>query len=355
MGVDIGHAVVRAAQVRWRGDRPSLVAGLSWPLRNEGTFTAEDAAALAAAMRRAGFVGRDVVAAGPAGSLLTTTMELPPRSSAAPLLQLARMELARIHRCEPQALELGMWDMPTPDRKPGATHAMVVGLATEAGESLAAVFASAGLRLVCLDVPMCAMARVCESCVAGVPGLVGMLEVGWKCCRVSLMHTGSSDGTLPVYERRVEEVALEGLSKSVEEKLGLSRDAVRVALRTSVEEVAAESGARELLRHVRAFQAEFLDRLIPEVQRSFSYAVQMYPSMPMTTLLVTGEGEGVRGLRERLANALGLDVRSVLPSDIVRTLSGSVIARDASLVTALGMAVLHPGDIAVNMQARRAS
>ncbi len=355
IGVDVGHTTVRAAQVRWRGGRPTLIAGMSWPLRTPGAFTPDDVSVLAGAMDRAGFIGRDVVAAAPSRALLTTTMELPPRSSAAPLQQLARMELARIHRCEPQSLELGMWDMPTPDRKPGATHAMVVGLPTDAGEAITGVFASAGLRLVCLDVPMCGLARVCEAAVAGVPSLVGVLDVGWTCCRVTLMHIGSAEGTLPVYERRVEEVTLEALSKSVEERLGLSRDAVRVALRTSAEDVAADSGARELLRHARAFQAEFLDRLVPEVQRSFSYAVQMYPSMPMTTLLVTGEGEGIRGLRERLANALGLDVRSIQPSDAVGTMPHSTIAKDASLVPALGLAMVHPSEVAATTRAGRAA
>ncbi|HEX2838421.1 MAG TPA: hypothetical protein VHN77_09870 [Phycisphaerales bacterium] len=353
IGIDVGEATVRAVQVRWRGGRAHLAAGLAWPLRTPGTFAQEDAGAFAEALHRSGFQGRDVIAFAPHRSLLTTTMELPPRTSAAPIRQLARVEMARIHRLEVNSFELGMWDTPTPDRRPGATHAIVTALPTQAGEAMASLFADAGLRLLCLDTQMCALARVCDRAVSAVPSLVGVVKVGWSGCRVMLMHVGGPDGVLPVYERVVEEVSLAALTKCVEEKLGLSREGVQLALCSSAEDVAADAPSRDLLRHARAFQGEFLDRLVTETQRSFSYAVQMYPTLPMTTVLVTGEGHRVRGLKERIANTLGLDARDLVPSDAAVAQEGSTLGADGSLVPALGLAML-PAAVAVPT-ARRAA
>ncbi len=340
IGIEVSHSCVRAVQVRKGRTRPVLSAGIAWPVRTPGAFTSEDACSLAWALDRAGFVGRDVAAMAPPGAF-TTTMELPPRTSAAPIQQLARVEMARIHRIEVQAFELGMWDLPTPDRRPGATHAIVVALPTEAGEALAGTFAEAGLRLICLDAPLCAYARVCDATVSHVPSLVGMIDIGWSNCRVMLMHVGSGEGTIPVYERVVEEVSLSALTKSVEEKLGLTRDAVRLTLSSSAEDVAANAPTRDLLRHARAFQGDFIDRVVSEAQRSFSYAVQLYPTLPMTAVLVTGEGHSIRGLKERLANSLGLDARDLLPADACEASESSAIRGDGSLVAALGLSLLR--------------
>ncbi|MFO0830277.1 MAG: hypothetical protein U0637_00405 [Phycisphaerales bacterium] len=341
IGVEATEQCLRAVQVRGRGPRAVVAAGLTWPLRQPGAVSGSDMRAFADALRRAGFVGRDVIASVPR-SAFTTTMELPPRTSAAPVQQLARVEMARIHRLEPGSFELGMWDLPTPDRKPGLTHAIVVALPTEVGESLAALYADAGLRLLCLDAPLCAFARVCHAGVSHVPSLVGVIDVGWSGCRVMLMHVGGADGTVPVYERLVEEVSLASLCRSVEQKLGLSGEAVRLTLSSSAEDVAAGAPSRDLLRHARAFQGEFIERVVTETQRSFSYAVQMYPTMPMTSVLVTGEGHAIRGLKERLANSLGLDTRDLLPGDACGAADGSTLGADGALVPALGMALLDP-------------
>lgn len=350
IGVEVTSRSVRAVQVRGRGAARVLTAGLSWPVRERGAFTGADAASLAVAMSRAGFVGRDVVAMAPKGAF-TTTMELPPRTSAAPIQQLARVEMARIHRVEADSFEMGMWDLPTPDRRPGATHAVVVALATDAGEALAEGFAGAGLRLLCVDAPMCAYARACDRAVSQVPSLVGVVSVEWSHCRVMLMHVGGGEGTIPVYERVVEEVSLGSLTRAVQDRLGLSREAVLVALTSNVEGVAADGASEALLRHARAFQGDFIDRLGAEAQRSFAYAVQIYPSLPMTTVLVTGEGHGILGLKERVANTLGLDVRGLLPSDVCGARADGVLGGDGSLVGALGLALL---DVRASAQRRAA-
>jgi hypothetical protein len=59
----------------------------------------------------------------------------------------------------------------------------------------------------------------------------------------------------------------------------------------------------------------------------------------MTTVLVTGEGHGVRGLKERLANTLGLDARDLVPSDAAVSLDGSTLGADG-----VARARAGPGD-----------
>jgi Tfp pilus assembly PilM family ATPase len=339
IGVDVTPRELCAVQVARRGATTTLLAGVRVPLTKEGTLTVEDVRRFAQSLPRAGFVGKDIAMFAPADALLASMMELPPRSSGAPLLHLARLEMARIHRREPASFELAMWDLPTPDRKQGSTQAMVLALPEDAGERAVSIFHEGGLRVVSVDARMCALARACVSHVGGIPSLVGVLDVGWSWSHMTLLHVGGLGGVVPLYERKVEDVGLASMVQTVSQRMGLSPAAVRTALVSSAEDTGLSTGVRDVVRRVRGFQAEFIDRMVPEVQRSFSYGVQLYPSLPMTSVLVVGEGEGVRGLKERLASVLGLDVHTLHPGSVVSVAPGSALAKDASLTPALGLAL----------------
>jgi hypothetical protein len=43
-------------------------------------------------------------------------LEMPPKSSTAPIEQLARMELARTQKCAPDSFEMGFWELPITGR-----------------------------------------------------------------------------------------------------------------------------------------------------------------------------------------------------------------------------------------------
>ena len=72
--------------------------------------------ALAEVLDRQGLVGRELAIAMPAEKLLSDLLDLPPARGEVSMHQLARMEVARTHRCAPDALELSVWPLPRSGR-----------------------------------------------------------------------------------------------------------------------------------------------------------------------------------------------------------------------------------------------
>ena len=107
IGVDIGQRHIRAVQLKGSPGRWSISA-VGFLVRENpgGPVDSTDADQLRNLIAKGGFKGRRVVLAVPCKQLLTGIMELPPRSSGAPLDQLARNELSRLHRCEPDSFEI---------------------------------------------------------------------------------------------------------------------------------------------------------------------------------------------------------------------------------------------------------
>ena len=63
-------------------------------------------------------MGRQAIVAAPATDLMTSMLDLPPRGPGIPFDQIARMEFARVHKCEANSFELSYWDLPTPAPDP---------------------------------------------------------------------------------------------------------------------------------------------------------------------------------------------------------------------------------------------
>ena len=74
---------------------------------------------LSEVLARQGFQGKKLVLGVPSDQVLASMLDLPPAGSGAPLEQIARIELARIHKCEPADLELAMWNLPPRQRASG--------------------------------------------------------------------------------------------------------------------------------------------------------------------------------------------------------------------------------------------
>src|SRR5690606_26804280 len=124
IGIDVGARSIKAAQLGR--------AGRAWGVRTLARLTrstpglpgAAEAVRLADSLGRLGFQGRRVVLAVPEDRLLTSVFELPPRSSGAPLEQMAIMELARSVRRDARSLEAACWEVPAPTRAGAGTHLM---------------------------------------------------------------------------------------------------------------------------------------------------------------------------------------------------------------------------------------
>src|SRR5262249_42197363 len=108
---------------------------------------------------RQGFVGDDVVLAAPTEHLRMDVLELPPRSSGAPIEQIARMEMARAAKLENEPFELECWDLPATTRGAAATNVMAVALRHQDAEALIDPFDTEGFEVLAVDARCWALAR----------------------------------------------------------------------------------------------------------------------------------------------------------------------------------------------------
>ena len=104
IGIDIGTRRIKAMQLDRAGTR-ICAAAIMQRLESAAVPSSHEVARLAATLDRTGFAGNRIVLAVPPDMLISDVLELP--KSAVQLEQLARMEVARAHRCAPDAVEVG--------------------------------------------------------------------------------------------------------------------------------------------------------------------------------------------------------------------------------------------------------
>lgn len=351
VGLDISEQTVRAVQLERRDGRWWLHAAAAVPRAKPGAaMTVQEAERLAAVLERRGFRTGSVVVGAPAGSGEASVLELPGRSSGAPVEQIARGEMARSLKCEGHDLEIGLWELPTapqPQGKPAPSAApvatMVVACRTAAADALAAVLGQAGLEVAAIDAPCLALARVCESWLA--PAAVGaILELAPESARAVVTY-----GRAVVYERTLPEGSVSALRSVLAEQLDLEPEVASYLLAHHGLDGAPPEEAAVAARFERARRviADRLGLLAAEVQRSVAYAGGRYPGSGAGRLLIVGDGAQTPGLDRVLAESTGMEARVVRPCD-----AGDVpdayneFGRDATLSLAFGLATWRGEDVA---------
>lgn len=157
VGVDIGSRTLRAAVLRSQGGSYELLAAAeSVRAPNHPIPTQLDVERLVQAVERQGYAMRDVVLGAPSDRLASAIIELPPRSSGAPIEMLAKAELAK---AVPGEFEAYVWDLP-PGRRARASEYLAVGLPHAVSQELLAPFARAGLEVVAIEPESCALQRI---------------------------------------------------------------------------------------------------------------------------------------------------------------------------------------------------
>jgi Tfp pilus assembly PilM family ATPase len=298
-------------------------------------FDQQEAARLEAVLYRSGFEGRRVVACVPDGKLVTAVLELPPRTSGAPLDQLARVELARVHKLEPGAFELACWDLPAPARAGDATHMMAAACPNADADTLLDAIESVGLHVIALDIKPWALTRACAPVSSG-DGTTVLLDVGEEGAMLTAVRQGA-----PVYERMMRDAGTASLRGRFQSELALE-PAVADFLFDSLQREAHQgddAGARESgLRLAR----EHVDHLREEVASALDYIAHRYPGR-VSLLALTGQGAAIPGLAQCLARGAEHEVRSVAPADLTSCPQTLPHGRDCALTNALGLALYPTG------------
>ena len=339
IGIDAGGRFINAVQLGRAGRGWRIEAAASIARRDSAVpLDVEETVRLVAVLDRQGFRGRAAVLAMPSDSVMTAVLEVPSETAAAPIAQLARLELAAAHKCDPQSLEVACWRLPRPARSAGAGCISAVACKHHEANGLIDIFEAAGMMVAALDVQSCAAARACAPILAGSSGLAALLNVGWTTAHLVVLCAD-----VVVFERALTEHGLNRLHMVLAGKFDLQPD-VADHLIGEIGLTQAPPGAvrSDLLKAVRGHIAGYLDRLASELRLSLSYAAQEHAKSGVDRLLVHGEGASIPGLADRLSSALDLELRMVAPTDVVECRpSLMATCRWPILSTALGLAQ-HP-------------
>jgi len=346
--LDLSGRCLAAAQLgpERKGGRTLMAAARMERANPAKPFGLEDATGLFGVLDRSGFEGRQVVIAAPRELLMASVLELPPRSSGAPLEEIARLELARANKCDPASFEMAMWDLPAPGRGGDATSVMAVALSHDRADQVVRVFDQVGLEVVGIDARSCALMRACgtESGLdGGESGFSAILDVGWDAAQLVVELGG-----VVLYERSIAEAGLGRLFEAVNSRFGVDPAAAMMLLCTPADGVtdpAYERAAQGLQAQARGCLVDFYERLEPEVERSLSYASHRYPATSVRCGLLTGDGAGLHGLVERLASRLSVGVRRAPLPESIEVPPGLSSLASAGFETALGLAMFAPRSV----------
>jgi len=340
IGIEVGARTIGAVQLTSASSRvvAAAVVARRPAAEGQGQFDAQEASRVESILYRQGFIGHDIVLCVPDGRLLTAVLELPPRSSGAPLEQLARVELARTHKKDACSFEMACWDLPAPARAGDGTHLMAAACMHEDANGLIDIFESAGFRVRILDIKPWALTRACSP-VLDTAGTTALLDVGETGAMLTAVRS-----RVPVYERLMRDAGLGVLRARLQRELGLEPDVADYLLealagppRTEDDSGARESAARML--------AEHLERLAQEVGTALDYIEHRYPGQ-VQLLGIMGAGAAAPGLVQRLSRGAEFPVRLLAPSDLAACPDFLACCGDPGLTGALGLAMA---------QARRAA
>lgn len=327
VGVDLEGRSLRALQAARVGDRVHVEAAAELArLDPDAPISVDDLGMLLDVMDRQGFGTGDLVVGVPSADLFSEVLELPPRDSGAPLERLARMEVARVRKCEPDSFELACWDLPAPLRAGEATHMLGVGCAHDSANELLDMFETVGVAVRALDVRACALARSLGA-FSG-PGVTALVELDWSHTRLVGLLRG-----VVLYERRIEDACLRHAHAEIVRVLGVEDEVADYFLFGD----AAESGAPD---EVASIVEATWEGAVEEIGASLSYAEHRYPEADLRRLVACGPGAMIAQTTSLIGRSLGMEAEVLTPRGLaVWDGIDEGCADSPAMVAALGMAM----------------
>jgi len=337
IGLEVGSRRIKAVQLRRARGEWRIEAILSVLRKNRGPdMEGEELLHVRRVLERQGFIGRDIVLAVPRDKLMTGIIELPPPNSGAPLEQITRMELSRMHKISPNSFEMAYWHLPDSGHGKDPGQAMAVCCLHDNAHRLLDVFEAQGFNVKALDAGTCAATRACRAAMASGKDITAILDLGWRAACLSMTRQG-----MVIYERILNGAGLRHLAQSVGSLFQIETEMVdhllaEVGLAPAVK--GAESGGREFYE-VGKVMAGHIDAIVGQMRAPFSYATHQYPDCDVSRLLLIGGGAEIPGLVQYLSSAVQTEVTKVAPADLAQC-PQSLLAKssDAAMTLAMGLA-----------------
>jgi Tfp pilus assembly PilM family ATPase len=349
IGIDIGTRVIKAAQLArvggtWRLHAQAILPR-TWPEKDtpqdadtpNGAVRAPDwsiddqtVTRLLDVLDRRGFSGRQVVLCAPSAVLQSDLLDLPPRSSGAPIEQIAKSEMARSSSLQGAAFEMACWDLPAAARAGAGTSVLAVALRHADADALTAPFERYGVDVIALDAASCALARAIGGRWATQRGAAAAVaDLGFS--GASLVLLGEA-GVL--YQRHLRDPGVASIYQAIMDRYDASEE---VARRLLTEPPGTDDPVRAAW--ISQLIANYVELLVEELHVSFAFSAHRYPDLPLRRLLLTGGGASFWGLAQNVRAKISIDV--ILPgaNDLVEVPDRlAECATSPALATAIGLA-----------------
>ena len=309
IGIDIGRRYVKAAQLTRSGQGWCAEATACFPrAKTEATIDNREVRRIHRVLSRQGFDGNEVILGVPSEMLLTGILELPLRASGAPLEQIARAELARMYKRDPETVEVSCWDLPiAKSSSQESTMMMAAGCSHDDARELLSVFEDTEFHVAAMDAPACALARACGPLLDHQNGVVALADLGWNAVQLLLLHEG-----VIVYESTLQELGIKKLYEALAHRFGLDHSEIDCLLSEISPDTRVgqgQSGGSPFNIVFDVIAGHF--RAIAEDLRStFSKATHQY-GCDVELLLLVGGGADIPGVSQELAKKLHMALKSV--------------------------------------------
>ena len=333
IGLDVGARRIKAAQITRRGSMLRVERCVQFSRTQVGAeIDAAEASRIVSVLLRRGFQGVPVVIAAPDEIVQTETIDLPAKTSGAPVAQIARMELARMHNREPDSFEFAMWDLPPTARSSTGCAAMAVACAHTGSEALLESFEQAGLEIARIDFASRATAAACGLLDRSKPGLRVMIDIGYSAARLTCTFAG-----VIVHERSHSDLGVGTLVERVEQDRGVERDVAETMLEALDPPFDGDRRA-DPNAELRKLSQSYADQLVGEIERAVGYATRRYEDADTREIVLVGGGAGFRWLPPSLARRTETPLTVARPSGLANCASTLLDACDSpALVTSVGL------------------
>ena len=316
IGMDVGEAGLRLVQLQ--DDAAGTSAGLSiyrsavWtaPVRPDSTpeCPVDDDAIEEHASRfvaQSGFAGRSTVTSLCVPVIETHALELPTADNVTDqqeLLKAATWEIHRLTALDKTELQTAIWPLPETQR----SKATYMGIAVPQAQVQRRLDLCAAARLECskVDVAACALASLIWRLRGRPPKQVwGILDLGDRLTRLTICvaDTPVIIRSLEMGGRRWTETIAAALQVS---ETTAERNKREFGLAAGAENQAASG---ELSALILGILRSDVQRMSLELERSYEYVLQCYPSHTPSALILVGGGAQLNGLDQYLAGKLGIE------------------------------------------------
>lgn len=312
IGIDVDDRSIAMVQfTRHAGGLQLENAAIISRLDRGASLTAEEASRLASFLDRRGFLGKSVILGVPDRMLLSGMLELPAATAPTQLAQIARLEMARMHKADAASFESGYWPLPAAARAGDVTMAMAAACDCEDANGLLDLFEGQGLDVCALDILAWARARACASLIAEPSAVTALLDIRWDSTAISIVFQDTV-----VYERSLTELGLSNLHKEVTTQLGLSDEVGEFLLLGSAanEQSAAAIAGTDAFAEMRHRINVQLEAIVREIRASCGYVTNRFAGSTTGELLVFGPGAGIAGIDVMLSATSDMQARLVAPT-----------------------------------------